>query len=147
MQSKSMSGSLSQTITDGLVQVTRATGARQSEFEAITPAYIRLEFDADTVITAGAGGYIRATFGGLQSGIKLVFTQVFLGMATDGAVVDPVREWYRPLEFPVMFDEDFLITLDTEGFAPASLATVNYTMYYSIDNYTELEMVQTISGY
>lgn len=145
MAYKTIKGRLQQIVVDGDISANRSTGARQSEFEAITPAYIRLEQDplyAASFSVAGPWAF-EVVFGGVSSGIALKWQVTKTD--TGAAIFDTNLEWSVPGYFPPLFDEDFNISLRSIGLGQVLIC--DYIMYYTVKKYTELEMVQTLEGY
>lgn len=142
---KVMQGSLSQTAVDTDIADARFTGARQDQFQAITPAYIRLEQDPLLAVNYDLVGpwAFEVVFGGKQSGIALKWQVV---KSDTGAVLfDTNLEWYLPEFFPPMFDEEMEVKIRSIGLA--QVLVVDYIMYYNIKTYSELEMVQALESY
>lgn len=142
---KVMRGSLVQTAVSGTISDLRETGARNSDFEAILPLYVRLE--QDPLYVAGnnlVGPWAwDISFGGLNSGIALKWQVV--KSDTGCTSLDTNLEWYLPDFFPPMFDEQIEITIRSAGLG--QVLGLEYLMYYEIKKYSELEMVQAFESY
>lgn len=145
MPYKVMQGHVEQVAVDITVSETRSTGARQSEFEAILPAYIRLE--QDPIYVQGfdlVGSWsFDIVFGGVSSGVALKWQVVKTD--TGGVILDTNLEWYVPEFFPPLFDEEFKITVRSSDLG--QVLVCDYIMYYAIKKYSELEMVQALETY
>lgn len=140
-----MQGNIQQLAVDTDITVLRSTGARREEFEAVIPAYIRLEQDplyAQAYDIVGPWSF-EVTFGGESSGIALKWQVV----KTDtGAVLfDTNLEWYVPEFFPPMFDENFKVSVRSTDLGQVLIC--DYIMYYTVKKYSEMEMVQTLESY
>jgi len=145
-----MQGTLSQTVADGIVTEVRTTGARQDLFQGILPVYMRLALTyvcmVELCITIKPMNYVvDVLFRGVQSGIVLTWRFGMNGNATGSAMVDGVLEWYIPDIFPNLFDEEWELVVDSTG--TGCMLSVDYTMYYSIIQSDEMEMVKTIADY
>lgn len=142
---KRISGTLTQSAADTSTSVVRRTGALQSKFEGVLPKYVRLEFDASVMrtVTVAASWDLTVRLFGVSSSVQLTWS--YAHMATSSAIIDCVKEWYVPLVFPPLFDEEFELQIVSNGTAIAT--TVRYVMYYEIHSFTELEMVQWIESY
>lgn len=145
MPYKVMQGNIQQLIVNTDITARRSTGARQSEFEAVIPAYIRLEQDPLYVQANDLVGpwSFEVVFGGVSSGIALKWQVVKTD--TGGAILDTNLEWYVPDFFPPMFDEEFSISIRSADLG--QVLVCDYIMYYVIKKYTEMEMVQTLESY
>ncbi len=142
---KKLEGILEQVAADTPVSLTRQTGARQSLFEAIVPGYIRFDVPLNHVETMAvrvAQSGFKMSLIGVTSGLRLDWV---FGTNGNAFVLDGVLEWYPPSNFPLMFDEEITLELDT--FGVGSVIGINYTMYYAIVQSTELLMVQAIEEY
>lgn len=135
-----MRGLCEQAIADATTVVTRSTGALQSKFTAVKPRYIRLELVASTVALWAAGSSFKATVTGKQSNVKLVWS--FTVPVT--ASFNCVHEFYPTVDFPLLFDEEIDIRLQSTSGQANSLS---YTIYYDRFQSDEMTMVQTIEGY
>lgn len=140
-----MQGASRQTVVDADITEVRATGARQDKFQAIIPAYIRLEQNPLWVVNNDLVGpwAFEAAFGGKSSGIALKWQVVKTD--TGGGILDTNLEWYVPPFFPPMFDEEMEIKLRSTGLG--QVLVVEYIMYYTIKTFTEMEMVQALESY
>lgn len=142
---KVMRGSIQQTVVNVDISDQRETGARNSEFEAIVPLYVRLEQDPIYVSSNDLVGPWSwdISFGGLNSGIALKWQVV----KTDSGCtsLDTNLEWYIPDFFPAMFDE--LIEIKIRSSDLGQILVLDYLMYYEIRKYSELEMVQAFESY
>lgn len=146
-----MQGTVTQASADDAVLVTRTTGARQSSFEGILPAYMRLALTFTAMIELcitikPVNWVIDVEFRGKQSGIKLIWRFGHLsGDASGTRPVDGILEWYVPDIFPVLFDEEWELALDSQS--TGCHIAIDYTMYYSIVQSDEMSMVKTIADY
>jgi hypothetical protein len=147
-----MQGTVTQPVADALIVETRTTGARQELFQGIFPAYMRLAFPQSTLVelcsTIRPDRFIvDIQLRGKQSGIVLIwrFGGFTSGAGTFSGIIDGVLEWYVPEFFPIMFDEEMEISLDST--VSGCVLTVDYTMYYAIIQSDELTMVKTIADY
>lgn len=142
---KVMRGVLQQTVVNNTITDLRETGARNSDFEAIVPLYVRLEQDPALVYNYDVVGpwNFNISFGGLSSGIALKWQVVKTD--TGGAILDTNLEWYVPNFFPPMFDELIQVQIASDDLG--QLLRLEYLMYYEIRRYSELDMVQAIESY
>lgn len=145
MPYKVMQGNIQQTAVNTDITILRSTGAIRGEFEAVIPAYIRLEQDpiyAQAYDVVGPWSF-EVVFGGESSGIALKWQIV---KADTGAVLfDTNLEWYVPESFPPMFDENFRLSIRSADLG--QVLSCDYIMYYTIKKYSEMEMVQTLESY
>jgi hypothetical protein len=142
MIAKKLEVVLTQTAADTTTTVSRETGVVSELFNAVVPAYIRIEA-GQTAIRTGVEPYsVKFTLSGAQSGIALVWGIV---VRAGGCSVLTTKEWERPLIFPIMFDEEINFTVESVGTGLA--VTGKFVIYYELQTFTELEMVQTIAGY
>lgn len=145
-----MKGVLFPASADAACSVKRSTGALQSKFEGILPAYMRLAFTVSAMIefiSINPDRYvINVTFTGDQSGIQLIWRFAQSGAVGAGAGrIAGVLEWYTPDVFPILFDESWTLAMDNQG--TGCILEVDYTMYYSVVQSDEMTMVKTIADY
>ena len=120
----------------------KETGAYVKDFTAIVPAYIEVQAGQVSMLAGLEPASYKFTISGEDSGIALMWGFI---VKVGGALVPTTERWYRPAIHPVMFDERMVCTVASTG--SGQINTGKFIMYYEIQKYTELEMVQIMAGY